>query len=458
VIDLITRILTESWLVFGEMAPYLWLGFLVAGLLSVWVSAEWMERHLGGRGMGPVFKASLFGVPLPLCSCGVIPVSASLRRHGASRGATTAFLLSTPQTGVDSILVTHAMLGPLFAIYRPLVALLTGVLGGGLVSALDESPAERTAAEGNGEIAAQTKCNDDCCSADPRQGTWRRALKYGLITLPRDIGTALLIGVLIAGALSALVPPGSLTAYLGSGLVSILLLMVAGVPLYVCATASVPIAAGFMHMGASPGAALAFLIAGPATNAATITTVLRVMGRRTTVIYLLTVALSAVGCGLLLNWIAPRAAAAIPQLTIHTHGTSTGGLLFHLVAIAMLLVLLNAYLDGAWSRRRAERAGSQSAPLVGPATPGEGPAQDGQVQDSPAQVVQLAITGMNCSHCSESVRRAINDCSGVDSVDVDLDRSRATIRGTNLDPDAMVQIVSSLGYQAALAETTTTKS
>lgn len=448
VVDLVTNILSESWLVFGEMAPYLWLGFLVAGLLSIWVSPEWMERHLGGRGMGPVFKASLFGVPLPLCSCGVIPVSASLRRHGASRAATTAFLLSTPQTGVDSILVTQAMLGPLFAVYRPIVALLTGIIGGGLVSALDE-PANQQAETSTGapgdhaDPAPGNTCTDACCSSDTRQSAWRRALSYGLITLPRDIGPALLVGVLIAGVLAALVPPGSLAAYLGGGLMSILLLMAAGVPLYVCATASVPIAAGFIHMGASPGAALAFLIAGPATNAATITTVMRVMGRRTAVIYLGTVVLSAVGFGVLLNWMAPRAAAAIPQLAIHVHDATEPDLLFHLVAIVLLIVLLYAFLGG-----KLVRPGQEAAPAAG----------GDQVSNQLESEVTLSIAGMNCSHCSESVTRAIRDCKGVTYVNVDLDSGRAIVRGANLDPAAMLEAVASLGYRAALAGAPTPES
>ena len=133
--DWILTFVAASWAVFGAMAPYLLLGFVVAGLLSVVISPEFVERHLGGRGIWPVIKASAFGVPLPLCSCGVIPVAASLRRHGASKGATTAFLISTPQTGVDSIMVTFSLLGPVYAVFRPVVALISGVFGGAVVTA-----------------------------------------------------------------------------------------------------------------------------------------------------------------------------------------------------------------------------------------------------------------------------------------------------------------------------------
>jgi copper chaperone CopZ len=167
------------------------------------------------------------------------------------------------------------------------------------------------------------------------------------------------------------------------------------------------------------------------------------MGRRTALIYLGTVALSAVGFGVLLNWIAPRAAAAIPQLAIHTHGTSEPSLLFHLVAIALLLVLLNAYLGGRLARLRPQPAGTPSSHPAGSAGPGA----------EQVQVMELTITGMNCSHCTESVRRAITHCDGVISVDVNLDQGRATVRGANLDPTEMMQVVSSLGYQTALAGT-----
>ncbi len=333
--DIITNIITESWQVLGQMAPYLLFGFLVAGVLSVCISPEWVERHLGGRGMGPVLKASLFGVPLPLCSCGVIPVSASIRRHGASKAATTSFLLSTPQTGVDSIAVTYALLGPIFAIFRPIVALLTGLIGGGIVILFGEP--NRTDAT----VASNTITHNKaaCCAGKHRPGVLLRVLRYGLLTLPRDIGLALLVGVLLAGVMAVLVPQDHLSAYIGGGVLSIIVLMAAGVPVYVCATASVPIAAGFMHMGASPGAALAFLIAGPATNAATFTTIWKVLGRRTAILYIVTIAVSAFGCGLLLNWMIPMLEGSLPMLDSSTHAHLEDSWWYHIWAIVLLAVL-----------------------------------------------------------------------------------------------------------------------
>jgi uncharacterized membrane protein YraQ (UPF0718 family)/copper chaperone CopZ len=434
--DSLLEIVVAAWSVLGEMAPYLLLGFLVAGVLSVWLSAEWLERHLGGRGAGPVWKAALFGVPLPLCSCGVIPVGASLRRHGASRAATTSFLLSTPQTGVDSILVTHAMLGPLFAIYRPVVALLTGLVGGGLVQLVEregrEGRDDRTALTPGGTAASAGEpaaCTDGCCAADaPGRPRILRALEYGFATLPRDIGTALLVGVVLAGLITALVPPAQLRPVIGGGILSILILMAAGVPLYVCATASVPIAAGFIHLGASPGAALAFLIAGPATNAATITTVTRVLGTRTAVVYLATVAAAAVGCGALLDWLVPLASARIPALGVPAHVHEHLEWWQHGLAAALLLVLGHSYLH-----RRRGKEDTMSAAAAGSGR------------------IVLDVEGMTCSHCQESVRRALAAVDGVTGVEVDLAGKRAVVAGRDLDGERLCRVVDELGYRSRVA-------
>ena len=277
------------------MAPYLLFGFFVAGLLSVVISADKVEKHLGGRGLMPIMKASLFGVPLPLCSCGVIPVAASLRRHGANKGSTTAFLLSTPQTGVDSIMVTLSLLGPVFAIFRPIAAFVTGLLGGVVVEAVDREDDEGTEPE---------HCADECCESEGRRATLARILHHGFVTLPRDIAKPLFIGLIIAGVISGIAPPQFFSDTVGTGIVAMLVMMALGIPLYVCATASVPIAAAmWLQGGATPGAILVFLMTGPATNAATITTIWKMMGRRVAIAYLAVVATTALGSGLLLDYV-----------------------------------------------------------------------------------------------------------------------------------------------------------
>jgi uncharacterized membrane protein YraQ (UPF0718 family) len=320
----------SCWIVTVQMAPYLLLGFLVAGVLSILVSPSWVERHLGGRGLGAVVKASVVGVPMPLCSCGVIPVSAGLRRHGASRAAASSFLLSTPQTGVDSIVVTWSLLGPIIAIVRPIVAFATGVIGGGLTAVFDPEPLppgeleaaaeeagacgeegcsaehehDETADEAGGPAALAGECTDACCDPDhpmADRGRLVRSLHYGFVSLPQELGPALIVGILLAGLMSSLVPEDYFAGLLGCGIGSMLVMMLIGVPIYVCATASVPIAAAFVAKGVCPGAALVFLIAGPATNMATLAALWRVLGRRAAILYLATVAVSAVTAGMLLE-------------------------------------------------------------------------------------------------------------------------------------------------------------
>jgi uncharacterized membrane protein YraQ (UPF0718 family)/copper chaperone CopZ len=429
---IVLETLLESWNVLGQMAPYLLFGFLMAGLLSVWLSAGWLERHLGGWGMGPVWKAALFGVPLPLCSCGVIPVGTSLRRHGASPAATTSFLLSTPQTGVDSILVTYAMLGPLFAIYRPLLALITGLVGGGLVLLAPRPARGRPDAVDDAATAANT-CPDDCCAPLPRsESRLLRALRYGFVTLPRDIGGALLVGVVVAGLLTALVPADYLAGAIGGGVLSVLIMMVLGVPIYVCATASVPIAAGLLHAGASPGAALAFLVAGPATNAATITTLWKVLGRRTTLLFLATVAAAALLRGLLLNRLMPLTGATVPALGGHGGGLEGSAWYSHLAAV-LLLGMVGYSLAHRWRIVHARDR--------------EGPGQE-RVGEDEEPVLVLEVKGMDCSHCAETVGRALRACPGVEAVVVLLEQGRVRITGPEADPAGLVSAVAALGYAA----------
>ena len=296
ILKYLKQVLFDFWDTVAEMSPYLLFGFFIAGILSVLISQRLVERHLGGRGIWPLLKASLFGIPLPLCSCGVIPVSMSLHKHGASKGSTVSFLLSTPQTGMDSIFVTLSLLGPLFAIFRPLAAFVTGVVGGALVNVFGQSAED--------ESRVPPKCSDECCSDNENGYRIVRGLKYGFITLPRDIGKAMLVGLVIAAVISALVPDGFFAEKLGTGIFAMVVMMFLGIPVYVCATASVPVAAALILKGLTPGAALVFLMTGPATNAASFVTIWKVLGKVTAITYLAAVAGCAILSGILLDYIA----------------------------------------------------------------------------------------------------------------------------------------------------------
>ena len=412
-------------MVLGQMAPYLLFGFLMAGVLSVFISPAWVERHLGGRGFGPVLKATILGIPLPLCSCSVIPVTVSMRNHGASRGAALGFLLSAPQTGVDSILATYALLGPVLAIFRPLVALATGVLGGGLTLLFEG---------GNGTIreAAPAQCTEECCTGDAHRPALLRALHYGFVTLPKDIAKALLVGIVIAGLISIFVEQDYLAAYLGGGLLAMLVMMAVGIPIYVCSTASIPIALGFMHMGASPGAALVFLIAGPATNAAAISVVWKTLGRRTALLYLAATAICALGAGAILDAIQGPLADAGLSMTSH-HAAEGPGWFNHLSAVMLLAVLIGSqFMD---RLRKRGPSGAETAAI-----------------DSAGEKVVLKIDGMTCGHCAETVARALRGMADVTDVRVNLAAGQAVISGQRLDGQALAAAVAAAGYKSGVLE------
>ena len=330
------------WATTAEMAPYLLLGFALAGILSVAVKPESVQRHLSGQGIWPVLKATLIGIPLPLCSCGVIPLAASLSRHGASRGATTAFLISTPQTGVDSIAVTYSLLGPLVAILRPLAALVTGVIGGYSVQVFADASEKPLVAEADTppvQPDPAAGCTAGCCKSGVQTAWPLRMLRYALVTLPRDIGGAVLGGLVLAGLIAAVVPDDFFAQYLSNRWLAMIIMLLIGMPLYVCATGSVPIAAALVAKGISPGAAFVFLVAGPATNAAAMATLWRVLGKRSVLIYLVAVAAGALTFGFLLDQFFSGVSAHIPLHHVH-HMTVIP--IWKSIAAAILLLVLGS--------------------------------------------------------------------------------------------------------------------
>ncbi|MEI6809903.1 MAG: SO_0444 family Cu/Zn efflux transporter [bacterium] len=406
----VLKVALSFWETLGQMAPYLLIGFFVAGLLSVMVSPELIQKHLGGRGIWPVIKASLFGVPLPLCSCSVIPVAISLSRHGSSKGATTAFLLSTPQTGVDSIMATYSLLGPVFAIFRPVAAFVAGLVGGGLVDAFEK--ADKT-------VQTAAERSDDCCELSRKQNWLVRVLHHGFVVLPRDIGRPMVIGLIVAGIITVLIPKGHLSGVAGTGIAPMLVMMAIGIPIYVCATASVPIAAAMIVAGVSPGAALVFLMTGPATNAAALAAVWKVMGRRTALIYLGATAGTALASGLLLDLI-------ITPTSIATGICSAHAMLPSWVE-AGSAVLLSGIL-GAGVLRIGQKYGNQNnEDHTGPAT-------------------RFKVAGMTCQHCAESVRTAILKVPGVLSARVSLTGSSVEVSGLGFDPAKIKDEVHKAGY------------
>jgi len=325
--EFLTSLVKDFWFTVADMSPFLLFGFFVAGLLSVLVTRTFVETHLGGSGLWPLIKASLFGIPLPLCSCGVIPVAMSLHNHGASKGSAISFLISTPQTGVDSLFVTFSLLGPVFAIFRPIAAFFNGILGGGFTNILSRL-------SGVGTVI-QNKCQEECCIGEPKRNRIKRGFKYGFYTLPRDIGKSMLLGLVIAALISVVVPDDYFAGKLGHSLVSMLVMVLVGVPVYVCATASVPIAAALIIKGISPGAALVFLMTGPATNAASFITIWKGLGKITAFTYLTSVIGCALASGLFLDYIISGAELEV----IAKPGMMLPGYIKNISAVVLLGIL-----------------------------------------------------------------------------------------------------------------------
>ncbi|MCB5162797.1 SO_0444 family Cu/Zn efflux transporter [Marinomonas algarum] len=280
---------------FLESAPWLLLGLVMAGLLKVFVPMSWMNQQLGGHGLKSTVKAALFGAPLPLCSCGVIPAAIGLRRAGASKAATTSFLVSTPETGVDSISVSYVLLGPFMAIVRPIAAMSSAILAGLLVGKEEKqvvSGSENTSIEGCcSQSVAPVTSGSSCCSSrtsKPSEGVLKKTqagLVYAATEMLDDTAVWLVTGLVFAALIQTYVPDGFLASW-GNGLLAMLVMMMISVPMYICATASTPVAAGLLLAGVAPGAVLVFMLAGPATNIATLGVVAKELGKRALVGYL----------------------------------------------------------------------------------------------------------------------------------------------------------------------------
>lgn len=300
-----------------DAAPWLVLGLLAAGLVHAFLPEARLRGWFGGNGAGSVARAAVAGVPLPLCSCGAIPTALSLHRAGAGRGPTTAFLVSTPGVGVDSMALTYALLGPVMLVGRVFgafaTAVATGLLVGRVVSAGDSRAPATEPAEADAGCCGSASADAACCgSAAPDGNLLRlvRGVRYAFTQLLDDISLWLLVGLLVAGLFMALLPPETLSV-VGSGILPMLLMAVIGVPMYICATAATPVAAGLLFAGVSPGTVVVFLLAGPVTSLATLGALRREMGTRAMLVYLAVVAGGAVAVGLSLDGIVASAGLTV---------------------------------------------------------------------------------------------------------------------------------------------------
>ncbi len=339
-----TEVLQASWQVYRQAAPYILFGLLIGGLLKVFLSPAAVAAHLGSGRFSSVFKAALLGIPLPLCSCGVLPAAATLKKQGASNGAVTAFLISTPESGVDSIAITWALLDPVMTVARPLAAFCSALVAG-LAENLLHPPTSALPPE------PDLSCTvDNCCSGvgcDPEVHRHHHTLfeklqagiGFALGELWGDLAGWFYIGILLAGVITVLVPDAMISRYLGGGFSSMLLVLLFGIPLYICATASTPIAAALILKGVSPGTALVFLLVGPATNITSLSVLVGLLGKRASLLYLISIAVVSVACGLLLDRVY-AGLGQVPGAAIGQAGETLPGALMTVAALVLAVLSL----------------------------------------------------------------------------------------------------------------------
>lgn len=416
--------------ILNEMSPYILLGFLIAGLLHEFVKPETMSRHLAGKGWKPVLKAAMLGVPLPLCSCGVLPTAVGLHRQGASKGATTSFLISTPQTGVDSITATYSLLGLPMAILRPVAALVGGFFGGMSVSWLDKS--DNTASSFQED---EPSCGEShCCDGDHHHfptgtvayGTRRsmiarigEAVRYGMVDMVSSVGKWLVIGLIVAALITVYVPDQFLLSLSDRPLLAMLAMIVIAVPMYVCATGSIPIAMSLMMKGLNPGAAFVLLMAGPAANFASMMVLGRAIGKKATAIYIGSVVITALFFGLIVDYLFPSEWFGATSSMVDGACHSDSSLFATICTILLILLLGYSFI---LNHHRYDHTKTTSD-----------------------MTKEFKIEGMTCNHCRMTVEKAIAAIPGVEHVSVDLGRGTATVEG-DFDNNAIIKAVNDSGF------------
>ena len=404
----IKELLKAIWYLLNEMAPYLLFGFLIAGFLHILISKEKIYKHFAENNLSSIIKASLFGIPLPLCSCGVIPVAAHLRKQGAGKSSTMSFLISTPTTGVDSILATYALLGPLFAVIRPIAAFFGGV-SGGIINNLFTQKKEKK------KITKNFSCV--VCEIDtPHVHTWKEKikvmLKYGFFDLIESTWKWLMIGIIAGGLISFLVPDNLIGQYLGNSYIAYTLMILIAIPMYVCATGSIPIAASLILKGMTPGAGLVFLIAGPATNTATLSFVAGKLGKRSLVIYLLIIIITALLFGLLIDYIWIDSGKNIKLLG--SHMKMLPGWVKTSSSILLLILILKAIFH-----------------KHGKKITGVG--------------MVFKVPDMSCKNCVKTLNSALNKVKGTEDVHIDLKKKQVEVLG-NVSKGPIISAIKKAGY------------
>ncbi len=413
--EFIIKFIKDFITIIGEMAPYLLLGFFFAGLLYAFIPRNKIEKYFNGGAFKSSVLASLFGVPLPLCSCGVIPTGTAFYKNGASKGGTISFLISTPQTGIDSILATFSLLGLPFAILRPIAALVTGITGGLITAKVTKNEVNQI----------------EFTESDAEKKTLKEKVidvfQYGFIDFVQDIAKWLTVGLVLAALISAVIPDDFVDLLNLAPLVQMLIILVVSIPLYICATGSIPLAAILILKGISPGAAFVLLMAGPATNAATITMIGKVLGRKSLFSYLATIIVGALITGILIDYVLP-----IEWFTSFVNQSMHGA---HHIGLNWIQISSGIILSGLLVFAFYKKYNSKS----------EMENKDQNENNMKEQL--LKVEGMTCNHCKMNVENNLKKLESIDNAIVNLNDKTVTIQGDSVNVDNAKDTINGLGYK-----------
>ena len=477
--DIFGEFVHEFITLFSEMAPFLLLGFLLAGILHVWVPNHLYVPKISKSNFASVLWAALFGVPLPICSCGVIPTSIALRKEGASKGASVSFLISTPATGVDSILATYSLLGLPFAILRPIAAFVTALFGGVFTNIATRGEEEnvRTKAEtvdfddcdtdhhcgcghpesSSGQVRDHCGCGDEhhghcgCGLRDVHQMTFGQKVaetfRYGLVNMVGDVSKWLCIGLVLGALISAFVPNELFLTLRDYPLLCMLAVLVLAMPMYTCATGSIPLALALVAKGITPGAALVLLMAGPATSIASMLVVGKAFGKRTLVAYLLSIAVGAIGFGLIVDtfFMDTFLSAMLPHGSAECHGHGALGVFDYICAGLLAVIMIYAKLVNRGGHCGCgDHCGHESCGCghCHPET------SSGQAQEPVVKTYR--VNGMSCSHCKACVEKAVRELDDVLFAEADVSRKELLVKWhdeDDIDETALKKAVEDAGFE-----------
>jgi len=410
--DTLILFLENIWSTTLALSLWLLIGLMIAGILHVWVPDNFVKHHLGHKkGLFTVFKAVIFGVPMPLCSCGVIPAALGIKKQGAGDGAAIGFLISTPQTGVDSIMVSASMLGWPFAIFKLLSAFVIGIIGGGWAYFTNST--------------IKTEATADNNSSQIEKRGFKDLFSFAIDDLFKMIWKWLVAGIIISAAITTWMPEDFFQTYLPDNIfLAMLIVLLISLPMYVCATASVPIAAALVATGMPTGAALVFLMAGPASNIATIGAVYRAFGIKKLIIYLVSIIIGSMLGGYLFNSVITPAVsnAAMP----HHEKAGVVALIAGIIFIALILRFIIQEFKNKVKLKTDNCTSNCSC------------------KDSEIKI--LAVNGMTCEGCANKLKTALMKVANIADVDITLKSGEVKISGSSLNNETLAKIIKSTGF------------